>query len=205
MKYARYLLVSIATLALSLPLAAQSAPAPQSAGPSAVSQDSYIPVMTAIKIKTPPANEDERIAHEVRHELLLEPYYGMWDWLAFRVKDGTVELTGWTFALDLHSSAVKRTRQIKGVKAVVDHITDLPPSSMDERLRHQVAHAIFSWGGLARYSWPAELDIHIIVNNGRVTLEGLVDNQADKDAAFMRASGVPGIFQVTNNLRVAGR
>jgi osmotically-inducible protein OsmY len=73
---------------------------------------------------------------------------------------------------------------------------------MDDRIRREVARAIFHWGGLSRYSLSAVPSIHIIVSGGRVRLEGVVDSQPDKDAANIRANGVFGVFQVTNNLRV---
>ncbi len=203
MKIVRFMLVSATALALALPLAAAPNSAPQSSNAVVVAPGDYIPAMPAKKIKTPPASEDERIARAVRHELVSQPYYGMWDWLAFRVNNGTVELVGETRALGLRRDAVNSVKRIEGVKQVVDRITELPPSAMDDEIRHRVARAIFEWGGLSRYSWSAAPGIHIIVNSGRVTLEGVVDSQSDKDAAFIRANGVSGIFQVTNNLRVA--
>lgn len=196
------LMVSLLLMvALALPLAAQTATAPAAVA-TAAAQNDLIPALPAQKIKTPPANEQERIERQVRHELVMQPYYGLWDWLAFRVNGSTVELAGETHSLGLKSSAINVVKRIPGVTAVVDHVTELPPSSMDERIRHQVARAIFDWGSLGRYSWPTDAGIHIIVNSGRVTLEGVVSTQADKDAAFIRANGVSGVFQVTNNLRV---
>jgi len=144
----------------------------------------------------------ERIQKEVRHELVMLPYYRLWDWLAFRVNGSTVELLGDANSLGLKSDAVNSVKHIKGVQNVIDHINQLPPSSMDDRIRRQVARAIFNWGGLSRYSWSAVPSIHIIVSGGRVRLEGIVDSQPDKDAAGLRANGVPGVFEVTNNLRV---
>ena len=85
-------------------------------------------------------------------------------------------------------------KHIEGVEKVIDHINDLPPSPMDDRIRHQVARAIFSFDGLSRYSWSAVPSIHIIVKGGRVRLEGVVDSQQDKNLAGFRANQVPGTY-----------
>ncbi len=206
MKNATLSLLAFALL-LSLPGFART-PAQQNAKDAAVaaaaqSQNSdAIPALPAHKSKTAPANEEDRISREVRHELVMQPYYTLWDWLAFRVNGTTVELLGDTNSIGLKNDAVNTVKRIEGVEKVVDHINQLPPSPMDDDIRHQVARAIFNWGGLSRYSWSAVPSIHIIVNSGRVRLEGIVDSQSDKDAAGLRANGVPGVFQVTNNLRV---
>jgi hyperosmotically inducible periplasmic protein len=193
-------------LLLALPVMAGSA-APQSdkaaAAASAQGQNlDAIPALPAHKPKNAPASDEDRISREVRHELVMQPYYTLWDWLAFRVNGGTVELLGDANSNGLKSDAVNSVKHIEGVEKVIDHINQLPPSSMDDGTRHQVARAIFNWGGLSRYSWSAVPSIHIIVNSGRVRLEGIVDSKQDKDAAGLRANTVPGVFEVTNNLRV---
>jgi hyperosmotically inducible protein len=159
------------------------------------------PALPAHKSKTPPVDEEDRITREVRHELVMQPYYTIWDWLAFRVNGSTVELMG-DAGPTLKRDALKSVKHIEGVENVIDHINELPPSPMDDGIRRRVARAIFSWGGLSRYSWSAVPSIHIVVNGGRVRLEGIVDTQQDKDAAGIRANTVSGVFQVTNNLRV---
>jgi hyperosmotically inducible protein len=194
------------TLLLAMPLLAGSAPQQNDAAPAAVpappqSQDA-IPALPAHKPKNAPVSEEDRISREVRHELVMQPYYTIWDWLAFRVNGGTVELVGDVNSLGLKSDAVNSVKRIEGVEKVVDHINQLPPSPMDDRIRHEVARAIFDWGNLSRYSWSAVPSIHIVVERGRVRLEGVVDSQQDKDAAGIRANGVSGVFQVTNNLMV---
>jgi hyperosmotically inducible periplasmic protein len=161
-----------------------------------------IPALPVPKPKHAPVSEEERIARKVRHELVMQPYYTIWDWLAFRVNGSTVELLGDVYSLGLKRDAVDTVKHIAGVERVIDHINQLPPSPMDDRIRRQVARAIFSWGTLSRYSWPAVPSIHVIVNGGQVWLEGVVDNQPDKDVAGLRANGVSGVFQVTNDLRV---
>lgn len=161
-----------------------------------------IPALPAHKSKNAPVNEEDRITREVRHELIVQPYYTIWDWLAFRVNGNTVELLGDANSLGLKADAVNSVKHIEGVEKVIDHINQLPPSPMDDGVRHQVARAIFSWGALSRYSWSAVPSIHIVVSGGRVRLEGIVDSKQDKDAAGLRANTVGDVFEVTNNLRV---
>jgi hyperosmotically inducible protein len=199
-----YLLVLAMSLALpgfARAAAPQDAKSSVSTTPQEQGSDA-IPALPARKNKTAPASEEDRISREVRHELVMQPYYTLWDWLAFRVSGSTVELVGDVNSIGLKRDAVNSVKRIEGVEKVVDHINQLPPSPMDDRIRHQVARAIFSFGALSRYSWSAVPSIHIIVGAGRVRLEGIVDNQGDKDAAGIRANGVSGVFQVTNNLRV---
>jgi len=203
MRIVRSGLVSLLLLLMALPLLAQQPVPPQSVAAPAVSfTGDPIPAMPARRIKTPPASEEERIAREVRHQLVMQPYYSLWDWLAFRVSGNTVELVGETLTTGLKRGALDSVKHIEGVERVVDHINELPPSPMDDLIRHEVARAIFNWGALSRYSWSSAPSIHVIVRSGRVTLEGIVDSQADKNAAGIRANGVSGVFQVTNNLRV---
>ena len=187
-------------LALAMPVLAQS-PAQHNDKASAQGQDA-IAALPVHKTTGAPASDEDRISREVRHELVMQPYYTIWDWLAFRVNGSTVELLGDVYSNGLKSDAVSSVKHIEGVDKVVDHINLLPPSPMDDRIRKEVARAIFSFGGLSRYSYSAVPSIHIIVNSGRVTLEGVVDSEEDKNAAFLRANGVGGVFQVTNNLRV---
>ncbi len=110
---------------------------------------------------------------------VMQPYYTIWDWLAFRVNGSTVELLGDTSTPSASNAMLVSTvKHIEGVENVIDHINELPPSPMDDRIRHRVARAIFNFDGLSRYSWPAVPSIHIIVDRGRVRLEGIVDSQA---------------------------
>jgi len=184
---------------LARPQQPNAAPAANAA--AAQAEDS-IPALPAREPRGAAANEQERIAREVRHELVMQPYYTLWDWLAFRVHGSTVELLGDVDTVGLKRDAVNSIKEIEGVDKVIDHINQLPPSPMDDRIRKETARAVFGWADLSRYSWSPVPSIHIIVNGGRVRLEGVVDNQADKDAAGLRANQVPGVFQVTNNLRV---
>ena len=152
-------------------------------------------------VPTGPKSED-RITHEVRHELVMLPYYGVFDNLAYRVDGGTVTLLGQVTRPTLKSDAGSVLKQIEGVDRVDNQIQVLPLSSMDDRSRLAVYRAIYGHPGLDRYALQAVPPIHIIVDRGKVTLEGVVSTQADKDMANIRASGVSGIFSVVNNLRI---
>ena len=147
-------------------------------------------------------HSQERISHEVRNELVTLPQLSIFDNLAFKVDGETVTLTGQVRNPILKDSAEKVVKDIEGVKGVNNKIEVLPPSPNDDRIRRDVARAIFNDDRLFRYSMGAVPPIHIIVNRAHVTLEGVVANQADKDAAGLRANGVPGVFSVQNNLRV---
>ena len=85
---------------------------------------------------------------------------------------------------------------------MVNNIEVLPPSPMDDRLRLQLYRKIYGYGPLFKYANLAIPPIHIVVKNGRVTLKGVVDNDTDKNLVGMLANQVPGVFEVTNDLRV---
>ncbi len=148
-----------------------------------------------------PESQD-RLVREVRHELIMLPYFGVFDNLSFRIEGRTVILDGQVVEPVVRSDAGNSVKHIEGVEKVINNIEVLPPSSMDDRIRRAVYRSIYSYGPLFKYSGMAVPPIHIIVRNARITLEGVVDSEADKTFAGMRANQVPGTFQVTNNLRV---
>ncbi len=150
----------------------------------------------------PSARSQERITREVRHELLMLPYFGVFDNIAYKVEGGTVMLLGQVARPTLKSDAENVVKHIEGVDRVDNQIEVLPASPMDDRLRRQLYRAIYGYPALEKYALGVQKPIRIIVKNGRVTLEGVVDNEGDKNFAGMRANGVSGIFSVTNNLRV---
>jgi osmotically-inducible protein OsmY len=151
-----------------------------------------------------PANETA-IAEQVRHQLLMLPYYGIFDDLAFRVDGSTVTLEGAVVRPVLKSDAENVVKRIEGVTRVVNNIKVLPPSPLDNRIRLAEYRAIYGDPALStRYGYRALPSIHIIVDNGHVTLEGAVANEGDKNLVNIRANGVSGVFSVTNNLRVEG-
>jgi hyperosmotically inducible protein len=144
----------------------------------------------------------ERLIKEVRHELRLLPYYTVFDNLAFKVERDQVTLEGQVVRPTLKSDAEAAVKSIEGVASVVNNIEVLPPSPMDDQLRRAVYRAIYGDTALSRYGFQAVPSIHIIVKSGHITLEGVVDNETDKNLANLRASGVPNVFSVKNNLVV---
>jgi len=150
----------------------------------------------------PSPRSTERIVKEVRHELLMLPYFGVFDNIAFRVDGYDVTLMGQVVRPSLKSDAENAVKRIEGVEKVDNQIEVLPPSPADDRLRLELFRAIYGYAPLEKYALGVQKPIRIIVKNGRVTLEGVVDNEADKNFANVRANSVPGIFSVTNNLQV---
>lgn len=150
----------------------------------------------------PSAKSQDRISREVRHELLMLPYFGVFDNIGYRVDGSTVTLVGQVVRPTLKSDAENSVKHIEGVDKVDNQIEVLPPSSMDDRLRVELFRAIYQYPALQKYELGVQKPIRIIVKNGRVTLEGAVDNDTDKNLAEMRAKSVPGIFSVTDNLQV---
>jgi hyperosmotically inducible protein len=143
-----------------------------------------------------------RINKEVRHELVMLPYLDVFDNLAYRVDGSCVTLVGQVTRPILKTNAEKVVKGIEGVDKVDNQIELLPLSSHDDRLRRSLYRAIYGYPSMNRYALPVIKPIRIIVKNGNVTLEGVVDNQADKNIANIRANGVHGVFSVTNNLRI---
>jgi hyperosmotically inducible protein len=169
---------------------------------------SLISLATAAISQNPPQKEqpdsksEERIVREVRHELLMLPYFGVFDYIAFRVDGGNVTLLGEVVRPSLKSDAENVIKRIEGVERVENQIEVLPPAPMDDQSRIQLFRAIYGYPALEKYALGVQKPIRIIVKNGRVTLEGVIDNEADKSLVGLRANGVPGLFAVTNNLQV---
>ena len=150
----------------------------------------------------PSAKSQERITREVRHELLMLPYFGVFDYIAYKVDGGTVTLLGQVVRPSLKSDAENVVKRIEGVEKVDNQIEVLPASSMDDRLRTRLFRAIYQYPPLQKYELGVQKPIRIIVKNGRATLEGVVDNESDKNLVGIRANSVSGLFSVTNNLLV---
>jgi hyperosmotically inducible protein len=145
----------------------------------------------------------ERIQKEVRHELVMLPWLNVFDNLAYKVDGYNVTLLGQVTNASVKSDAEAAVKKIEGVEKVDNQIEVLPPSPMDDQIRRNLYRAIYGYPPMQRYALPVVKPIRIIVKNGRVTLEGVVDNEGDKNIAGIRANGVRGIFSVTNNLVVA--
>jgi hyperosmotically inducible periplasmic protein len=150
----------------------------------------------------PSAAATARITKEVRHELLMLPYLNVFDNLAYKVDGYNVTLMGQVTRPTLKSDAENVVKKIEGVEHVDNQIEVLPLSPNDDRIRRQLYRAIYGYPALQKYAMGVQQPIRIIVKNGNATLEGVVDNEADKNIANIRARSVPGVFSVTNNLQV---
>jgi hyperosmotically inducible periplasmic protein len=144
----------------------------------------------------------DNIVKEVRHQLLLLPYYSVFDNLLFKVDGDKVTLIGQVVRPTLKSDAENVVKSIEAVSSVDNQIEVLPVSAMDDQTRRAVFRAIYGDTALSRYGMSALPSIHIIVKNGNVSLEGVVDSESDRNLANLKANGVPNVFSVTNNLTV---
>jgi hyperosmotically inducible protein len=189
-------------------------------------------VMLTSHARTANAQTQAQTAIEdIRRELLQLPYYGVFDYLAFKYEKGTVTLMGYAYHPGLKTDAERAVKRAGGVDEVKDQIEELPPSRNDDELRWKTYYAIYRDPFLSRYApgggvlWghrhafgrafspfgvgpfpgmePAgDYPIHIIVKGGRITLLGVVDNESDKTVAGLKAQQVPGSFGVQNDLVV---
>ena len=166
---------------------------------STVSRDSFA------KVK-PQAASSARIIKEVRHELRMLPYYGVFDWLEFEVRpNNTIVLRGQVVRPTTKSEAEARVKDIEGVSKVINEIQVLPLSPEDDRLRLALYRTLYGWDSpLFRYATQSVPSIHIIIDHGRATLKGIVDSKGDAQLAYIRARGVAGLFDVKNELQVEG-
>ena len=149
-----------------------------------------------------PAAAQERIIKKVRHELIMLPYLGVFDNIVFRVNGYNVTLIGQVVRPTLKSDAENVVKHIEGVEHVDNQIEVLPVLPMDDGLRRRLYRAIYGYPAFTKYAMVPQKPIRIIVKNGHVTLEGVVDNDADKNLAALRANGVANVFSVDNNLQV---
>ncbi len=164
-------------------------------------------ITASIAVARPASSQDRSedlslTQKKVRHELVMIPRYGVFDNLSFEVEGDTVTLYGQVVNPSTRKEAEKRVKKLEGIDRVVNRIEVLPLSSYDNTIRARTYRAVFRSGGLYRYAMGANPSIHIIVNRGHVTLEGVVSNKGDKQLAYFAANQVPGVFSVTNNLRV---
>jgi len=143
----------------------------------------------------------ENLTKEVRHQLLLLPYYSVFDNLMFKVDGDKVTLLGQVVRPTLKSDAEAAVKGIEGVASLDNQIEVLPVSPMDDQLRRAVYRALYTDASLSKYGWSALPSIHIIVKNGHVTLEGVVDSESDKNLANLRANGVPNVFSKVGDWR----
>ena len=151
------------------------------------------------------SGRDVRIATEVRHELLLLPRYSLYDWIEFDVQPGgNVVLRGHVVGPTLRADAEDAVKRIDGVTGVLNHIEALPTSAQDDQIRRAAYRAIYAEDGpLFHYAIDVVPSIHIVVENGQLTLYGAVNSSADSDFANLRARGVSGVQAVSNALTIA--
>lgn len=160
-------------------------------------------VGASVALATTPASPDPFVAERVRKELVKLPYYGVFDNIAFSFNGDVVTLYGQVVRPTTRKDAERRVAKVRGVDHVINRIDVLPLSRFDDGIRLRTYRAVFGTGGLHRYARGVNPSIHIVVDRGHVTLEGVVDNASDRNLAYIAARGVPGAFSVTNNLRVA--
>jgi hyperosmotically inducible protein len=146
----------------------------------------------------------QRVMEKIRKELVTLPFYGVFDNLAYSFDAGTATLYGQVVRPTTRSDAERRVARIPGVERVVNRIEVLPLSSFDDSIRRRAYRQIFGTAGLYRYAMGANPSVHIIVNRGHLTLEGVVSSEGDRRLARLAALQVPGVFSVTNNLRAEG-
>lgn len=159
-------------------------------------------VLGASKGDKPAPGTDAAIIGQVRHEVVSYSHYTIWDDINFRVSNGQVELSGAVSQPYKKSDIENLVRHIPGVTNVSDDIRVLPLSNMDDRLRLQVARDIYRDPVFYRYAMEPLPTIHIIVENGHITLTGIVGTDMEKQVAGMRASTNLGMGPVVNNLQV---
>lgn len=138
----------------------------------------------------------------IRTELVTLPYYSIFDNFEFRVDGSKVTLSGQVNRPTLKSAAERVVSRVEGVSNVDNQIEVLPVSFHDDRIRRAVLYSIYRHPVLDRYALRSVGPIHIIVKNGNVALEGVVARDMESQVAFLQANRVPGVFGVTNNLRV---
>jgi hyperosmotically inducible periplasmic protein len=152
-----------------------------------------------------PANPaaNPNLERDVRHALNSLAYYGVFDDLSFTIEDtGAVTLSGEVMQYYVRNSAVSAVRAIPGVARVNDQIEVLPLSPYDNSIRIRAYNAIFGYPALSRYALNSRPPIHIIVKNGTITLEGVVNNELDRNLVYNRIRSLPGALTVTNQLRL---
>jgi hyperosmotically inducible periplasmic protein len=178
--------------------------------PFYVSLLSAAPTISTLAVQTAKSQRDDskmvaNLIREVRHQLVMLPYYSVFDNLTYSVEGETVTLNGQVTRPTLRSDAESAVKSLEGVRNVVNKIEVLPPSPMDDDVRRAVYRAVYGESSLQRYALQAVPSIHIIVKSGNVMLEGVVDSDSDKNVANIKASAVPNVFSVKNNLVVPSK
>lgn len=148
-----------------------------------------------------PQGDNAQLAEQVRKEIVTLPLYSIFDNVAFELNDGVLELKGEVYRPVMKKMIERVTQRVEGVKTVVNKIEILPLSPYDDRIRIALANQLYRNQVFTRHSIQAVPPVHIVVKNGNVTLEGVVNSELEKNVAFHVANGIHGVFSVTNNLR----
>ena len=193
----RVMFVTLTVIALAF----ASIPAPAAPEPQKKSKKSRLE--SRPRAEGEAANVDY-LVKEIRKELVTLPFFGVFDWLEGKVEpDGTVFLAGQVTRPTLKKDAQRRVEKVEGVERVINQIEVLPLSPNDDRLRRAVFRELFNFNSpLFRYGQQPIPSIHIIVSRGRLVLKGVVANKGDSDIANIKARGVPGLFEVRNDLKI---
>jgi len=148
--------------------------------------------------------QPKTLEQQVMHQILTDPYIGVFDNPAFAIENGVVTLSGQvTQPVDKYNLE-QAVKTVKGVTRVNNQIEVLPLSPFDDQIRYRTLNTLLRSAPLNKYFLGVQPGIRIIVKNGNVTLDGVVLNNMDRQVAYMAANGVPGVFSVTNNLRTEG-
>lgn len=142
------------------------------------------------------------IERKIFKKIIGLPNYGLFDHISYKVDGGTVTLYGKVASLGTRKAAENAVQNVEGVQTVINNIENLPPSSFDNSIRYRIVRSFVNSAGLYGYLREPNPSVRIIVENGRVTLEGFVNNRGTSDLMNILANGVPGVFSVTNNLVV---
>ncbi len=192
---------SAAALACTLCLILLAARGPS---PAFAQQNGAAPSQMSSENLSPQAQA--KLIKKVQSAILKLPYFGVYDNIAFQLQGRTVILLGSVTSehAQTKQDAERAVQKVEGVDKVVNKIQVQSPGPIDERLRREVYNAIYNYGPLFKYSNDkVNPPIRIIVQNARVTLEGVVNTETDKGLCTLRANQVSGVLSVTNNLRVA--
>jgi len=148
-----------------------------------------------------PQGNNAQIAEQIRKEIVTLPFYSIFDNVEFQLNDGALELSGEVYRPVMKGMIEKVAQRVTGVNSVVNNIEILPLSPFDDRIRVALARQLYGNQVFTRLSIQAVPPVHIVVKNGNVTLEGVVNSELQKNVAFHVANGIHGVFSVTNNLR----
>lgn len=156
-----------------------------------------------VEANVPDAELQNKLGDKLRYDRI--GFGIMFNSLALKVQDGAVTVSGDVHDYPSRDSAIAIVETTAGVKDVIDEINVLPTSGFDDDLRIRIGRAIYGDPALQKYAIDPQKPIRIIVENGHVTLEGVVNGQLDKQLAGVRANSVSNVFSVTNNLMVPGK